>query len=166
VRHAYRVPITAEFWATTAQVIPTLLLTFVLAQRSGKPTHEESKQEEPKPEPLSLRSVRLAFTLAAQVSIALGVAAEFLALDGLVGGADPGAARVVVVAIGVLASWVITAAVLRMSAKFDVDDDVLARLSKARGFGVMVLISVHALFSFVIALLPVAAAIWVAIRLE
>jgi hypothetical protein len=160
MRHPARVPITTEFWATTAQVIPALLLAVVLAERADRPKPAEPPSEPPPPKSLSFL-----FSLAMLVSIALGVSAEFLALDGLLGGGGRGTARVVIVAIGVLAFWVVAVAAVRRSGRFfPAEEDALDRLSLGRVLGVATVAVGHSLFAFAVAFLPLAAAVWLAFR--
>jgi hypothetical protein len=152
------VPITTEFWATTAQVIPALLLAFVLSQRP-----EERKEDRKKVPPTPFR---LSYSTVVLVSIALGVAAEFLALDGLLGGGGRGTARVVIIAIGVLAFWTVLAVALWAGVKFfPEEDDALDQMSLGRAATVLAVITGNLLFAIVVAMLPLAAAIWLAIRM-
>ena len=153
-------PITTEFWATTAQVIPALLLAVVLAERSDRP-----KAAEPSAEPAPPKSLSVVFSLAMLVSIALGVSAEFLALGGLLGGGGRGTARVVIIAIGVLAFWVVAVAAVRRGGRFfPAEEDALDRLSTGRALAVTTVAVSHFLFAFAVAVLPLAAAVWLAIR--
>ncbi|WP_410643435.1 hypothetical protein [Amycolatopsis sp. lyj-346] len=161
-------PITTEFWATTAQVIPALLLAVVLAERSDRPKPAEPAEpaSEPPSEPAPPKALRVVFSLAMLVSIALGVSAEFLALDGLLGGGSRGTARVVILAIGVLAFWVVAVGAMRRGGRFfPADDDALDRVSAGRAVAVTTVAVGHFLFAFAVAVLPLAAAIWLAIRL-
>ena len=162
MRHPAQVPITTEFWATTAQVIPALLLAVVLAERADRPKPAEPSSEPPPPKPL-----RFLFSLAMLVSIALGVSAEFLALDGLLGGGGRGTARVVIIAIGVLAFWVVAVVAMRRAGRFlpELDeDDPLDELPTGRALAVAAVAMGHFLVGFAVAFLPLAAAVWLAIR--
>ncbi|MDQ7807905.1 hypothetical protein Q5425_29565 [Amycolatopsis sp. A133] len=154
--------ITNEFWATTAQVIPALLLAVVLAERTDRPKRAEPSPGSPPPKSLSV-----VFSTAMLVSIALGVSAEFLALDGLLGGGGRGSARVVVIAIGVLAFWVVAVAAMRRGGRFfpEEDDDALDRLPLGRSLAVTTVAVGHFLIAFAVAVLPLAAAIWLAVRI-
>ncbi|WP_410661433.1 hypothetical protein [Amycolatopsis sp. lyj-112] len=147
-------PITTEFWATTAQVIPALLLAFVLTQR---PAERKEDREKVKP-----GAFRLIYSMIVLLSLALGVAAEFLALDGLLGGGGRGTARVVILAIGVLAFWAVLAVAIWSGTRFfpETDED-MDRLRLRVG----ALLTGQLLFAVVVALLPLAAAIWLTIRM-
>lgn len=147
-------PITTEFWATTAQVIPALLLAFVLTQR---PAERKAERERVPP-----KLGRLAYSTGVLVSIALGVAAEFLALAGLLGEGGRGTARIVIVAIGVLAFWTVLAVALWSSLRFWPDADADADQMSLRLGAVL---AGHLLFAIVVAMLPLAASIWLAIRM-
>ncbi|MEV6911883.1 hypothetical protein [Amycolatopsis sp. NPDC051071] len=142
--------ISTEFWATTAQVIPALLLAFVLTQRP----EQDRKKVSPRP-------FRMIYSAIVLLSIALGVTAEFLALDGLLGGGGRGTARVVILAIGVLAFWAVLAVAVWSGVRFFPDDD--AGMDGLRLHVGAVLIG-QLVFSLVVAVLPLAAAIWLAIR--
>lgn len=144
-------PISTEFWATTAQVIPALMLAFVLTQRPA-----ERKEDRRKVTP---RPARLTYSTVVLVSLALGITAEFLALDGLLGGGSLATARIVVVAIGVLAFWAVLAVALWSSIRFfpDDSDDLSLRLGAV--------LASHLLFALVVAALPLAASVWLAIRM-
>ncbi len=159
VRHPSRVPITSDFWATTAQVIPALLLAFVLTQR---PERREDRKYVP------LKPFRIAYSAGVLLSIALGVAAEFLALDGLLGGGGRGTARLVVLAIGVLAFWAVLAVALWSGMRFMPETDapdVVDELPLGRALGKLAVLSGTLLSAVVVAVLPLAAAIWLAIRM-
>ncbi len=142
--------ISTEFWATTAQVIPALLLAFVLTQRP----EQDRKKVSPKP-------FRLIYSAIVLLSIALGVTAEFLALDGLLGGGGRGTARVVILAIGVLAFWAVLAVAIWSGVRFFPEDD--AGMDGLRLPVGAVLVG-QLVFSLAVAVLPLAAAIWLAIR--
>jgi hypothetical protein len=148
------VPITTEFWATTAQVIPALLLAFVLTQRPAERREDREK--------VPLKPARLSYSTVVLVTIAVGVSAEFLALDGLLGGGGRGTARVVVIAIGVLAFWAVLAVALWSGLKFFPEQDAdMDRMSLRLG---AVLVG-HLLFALVVATLPLAVSIWLAIKM-
>lgn len=147
-------PITTEFWATTAQVIPALLLAFVV-------THHPKELKKAPLEPF-----RIVFSAGVLVSLALGVAAEFLALDGLLGGGGPATARIVIIAIGVLAFWVVLFVALWAGVRFVPEgDDALDHLGLGRAAAVLAVVAGQVLFAIVVAILPLAAAIWLTIRM-
>lgn len=81
-----------DFWATTAQVIPTLLLAYVLEERYTTPSRSA-------PRPVA--------TLFVVAMIATGLTGEFLALRGLLGDGGSWSARFVVGATGALSCLIV-----------------------------------------------------------
>ncbi|WP_154676416.1 hypothetical protein [Amycolatopsis benzoatilytica] len=99
-------PITTDFWAATAQIIPTLLIAFAVAEKSAKLTRAPREGR------------RIVTAVMLQLSLALAAVAEFLALGGLLGIGGPGTARVVIIAIGVVSSWTIFVVAMWAALKF------------------------------------------------
>jgi hypothetical protein len=102
------VTITSDFWATTAQIIPALLLAIVVQERSG---NGDGKPRE-RPDVLAAWS-RLIY----MATIGLGVLGEFVALNGLLTGGGRGTARLTVLAIGLLSFLAIGMAVMRINSR-------------------------------------------------
>jgi hypothetical protein len=86
--------VSPDFWATTAQVIPALLLAYVLEDRYTTPSESAP------------RSVA---TLFVAPTIGLGLTGEFLALRGLLGDGGPWSARLIIGAIGLLSCLIVGA---------------------------------------------------------
>lgn len=146
--------ITPDFWATTAQVIPTLLLAYVVTQRP-----DNLKKVPFKP-------FRVIYSTMVLMSIALGVTAEFLTLNGLLGDGGRGAARVVIIAIGVLSFWVVMGVTLWAGMRFiPEEDDALDRMSIGRAATALAVLTGTLLFAVIVAMLPLIGAIWLAVRI-
>lgn len=136
-------PVSADFWSTTAQVIPALLLTYVVEREYTKPSESA---------PRSIGTLFVAATMG------LGLLGEFLALRGLLSDGGTWSARLVVLAIGLLC-WLIVGSFMIGYAPANLPDrDEINRSPLRSGF----LGGVSMLAAVVVAFLPLAAAIWVA----
>lgn len=154
-------PITTEFWATTAQVIPALLLAFVVSR-----VPQKLKKKSPTPTWVALSTLTL-------ISIALGTAAEVLALGGLLGEGGRGTARLVIIAIGVLSFWVVFTVCAWQALQFTPEDEPedygrVEEMSLRQVLNVagrFLFPAFYVLGSICVALLPLAGAILLAIRI-
>jgi hypothetical protein len=144
------VTITTDFWATTAQIIPALVLAIVVWDQSFG-----ERDDSPRTYDIAGEWVRLFYIL----SIGLGVLGEFVALNGLLGGGSRWAARLVVIAIGLLSQVLVGLLTIRIYNR--------NRNTEATDESCLTL-----LYSLVVALMSLAAtlssliaAIWLAIRI-
>ena len=143
--------ITTDFWATTAQIIPALLLAIVVQYRFGG--------DKPSDQHVAMAAwSRIIF----MATIGLGVLGEFFALNGLLSGGGRGTARLTVLAIGLLSHLTIGFAVLRMNSRplpgEDKPDDEISGA-----------VAVHSCLATVVGLAatfsPLIASIWLAARI-
>jgi hypothetical protein len=99
------------------------------------------------------------------VALGLGTTAEFLALAGLLGDGGRNTARIVIIAIGLLAFCAMVVLATWMGARFFPEDDGKRDIDEAPIRFIEVAVGGHALVAVVVAFMPLAAAIWLAIQL-